>query len=359
MRTLLILLRKEFIQFRRNKLLPRLALVFPCMVLLIMPLVATMDVKHVAVTIVDHDGSLLSRRISAALDASPLFSVTSAATYADAMELVENDRSDVILTIPADFERNMTMGTPHMPDIAANGVNGIKGSIGSVYVMQAVSGILTSGSNSGTSTLYCFNPTLDYRRFMIPALMIMLLIMLCGFMPALNLTSEKEIGTIEQINVTSVSTTTFIFSKLIPYWILGLVVLTIGICIAAVVYDLTPDGSLGAIYLAAGLFIAVMSGIGIIIANFSSTMTRSMFLMLFIVLIFVLMSGLLTPIDSMPRWAQILTYAVPPRYFIEIMRSVYLKGTSIAALANDYLILALCGIIAAVFAALTNRKVTA
>lgn len=357
MDTLLILLRKEFLQFRRNTLMPRLALLFPCMVLLIIPLVATMDVKHVGVAVVDHDGSALTRRICSALDASDLFSLTSAPTYAHALSMVERGDADVVLTLPANFERDLNRGYPVPPDIAANGVNGIKGSIGSAYLMQAIGGMFREGPDGSPAVMYAFNPTLDYRHFMIPALMTMLLIMLCGFMPALNVASEKETGTIEQINVTPVNSFTFILSKLIPYWILGLVVLTLGMAIAAAVYGLWPVGSIVAIYLAAMLFILVMSGIGVLIANFSSTMTRSMFLMLFIVLIFVLMSGLLTPIESMPGWAQKMTLGVPPRYFIAIMRSVYLKGTAISALATDYVALAVSAVVSCLLAALTYSKV--
>lgn len=360
MNILPILLKKEFLQFKRNKLMPRLALLFPCAVILIIPLVATMDVKHVEVAIVDQDNSTLSHRICASLDASTFFSISSADTYDNAMIMLERGDADVVLTLPHDFERNLSTGQPIRPDIAANGVNGIKGSIGSAYVMQAVSEIITADhpltSTHEPNLRYQFNPTLDYRHFMIPALMTMLLIMLCGFMPALNMASEKETGTIEQINVTAVNPFTFILSKLIPYWIIGLVVLTLGMAIAAAVYGLLPAGTLTAIYLAAALFILVMSGIGVLIANFSSTMTRSMFLMLFIVLIFILMSGLLTPIDSMPEWAQWITWGVPPRYFINIMRSVYLKATTINALMFDYIALAICAIVCCALAAITYRK---
>ena len=353
-RTLSILLRKEFIQFRRNKLMPRLAFMFPVMVILIMPLVANMDVRHVGVTIIDHDGSTLSRRISATLDALDFFSVSTATTYSEAMERVEEGSTDVILTLP----HGLAAGQ-RTPDIAANGVNGIKGSLGSNYVMQAVISIIARYhgiQTEGPDVTFCFNPTLDYRFFMIPALMIMLLIMLCGFMPALNMAGEKESGTIEQINVTPVHSFVFVLSKLIPYWILGLVVLTLGMLIAAIVYGLRPAGDIAAIYLAAFMFSLVMSGIGVIIANFSSTMTRSMFLMFFIVMVCVLMSGLFTPIDSMPDWAQIITYAIPPRYFIDIMRSIYLKGTSISTLAANYIALAAYAAAFGLLAALTHRK---
>lgn len=168
--------------------------------------------------------------------------------------------------------------------------------------------------------------------------------------------SEKENGTAEQMNVTPVSAPVFVLSKLIPYWIIGLLDLTVAMAIAWVVYGLTPAGSLGAIFCAALLFVFVMSGIGIVIANASERMSQAMFVMLFVVLVFVLMSGLLTPISSMPLWAQRLAAFLPPRYFIEIMRCIYLKATPMGAMAWHYVALGIFAVCAVGFAALTYRK---
>ena len=184
----------------------------------------------------------------------------------------------------------------------------------------------------------------------------MLLIMICGFLPSLNLVGEKEKGTIEQINVTPVGRLSFTLAKLIPYWIIGFVVLSFVMLIAGLVYGLWPDGSLGAIYLAAVLFILTMSGIGVTIANKSETMQQAMFVMFFFVMIFVLMSGLITPIDSMPAPAQGVTRLLPPRYFVDIMRAVYLKGTTIGELLPNYCALALFAVVFNTLAALTYKK---
>ncbi|MDO4334455.1 MAG: ABC transporter permease [Bacteroidales bacterium] len=360
MRTLLILLRKEFILFRKNKFLPKIAFIFPCMVILVIPLVATMDVRHVGVAVVDFDQSTLSRDIVADMNASPFFSVSPFSSYESALTAVENGSVDVILELPRDFQANLESGNARPPHISANGVNGTKGSLGSGYVIESVagsiSGFLGMDVADKTTVTYFYNPTLEYRNYMIPALMIMLLIMICGFLPALNLVGEKESGTIEQMNVSPVSTPVFVLSKVVPYWIIGLVDISLAMLIALLVYGLAPAGSLFAIYLAAMLFVLVMSGIGIIIANFSDKMSQSMFLMLFVVLICVLMSGLLTPINSMPEWARYVTYALPPRYFIDIMRSVYLKATPMSALALQYLVLLGFAVVINALAALTYRK---
>jgi len=360
MRTLFILLRKEFILFRKNKFLPKIAFIFPSMVILIIPLVATMDVKHVGVTVVSQDNSTLTSNIIADLEASPFFSVQLEKSYDQALESVKRGKTDVILEIPLDFQKKLETGSNAMPHISANGVNGTKGALGSKYVAESVMRAIAEFRGVEipeiTSIAYLYNPTLEYKNYMIPALMIMLLIMICGFLPALNLVGEKETGTIEQMNVTPVKTYIFVLSKVIPYWIIGIIDISLAMLIALIIYDLSPVGSMFAIYLAALLFIFVMSGIGIIIANFSLKMSQSMFLMLFVVLLCVLMSGLLTPINSMPDWAQYATYALPPRYFIEIMRSVYLKATPITDLIIQYVILFSFAAVINILAALTYKK---
>lgn len=210
---------------------------------------------------------------------------------------MEKDRTEIILEIPRGYEKEQMNGRTPDVMIAANAVNGTKGALGSSYLQQ----ILSPGV-SRASVRYLFNPYLDYKVFMIPALMTMILVMLCGFLPALNIVGEKEKGTIEQMNVTPVSRFNFTLAKLLPYWMIGFLVLT--------------------------LCILVVSGLGLIISNYSGTMQQAMFVMWFCMLVFILMSGLFTPIGSMPLWAQCITYANPLRYFMEIMRMVYLKGSS-------------------------------
>ncbi len=360
MRTLLILLRKEFILFWNNRFLPKVAFIYPCMVILVIPLVTTMDVKHVGVVVVDSDNSRLSRSMMTDLASTSFFTVRTEVDYVAAINLVKRGECDVILEIPHDFQKSVDSGTPVAPHISANGVNGLKGSLGSRYVSQSVMRTVTAYKGMDLPELvtvqYLYNPTLEYRNNMIPALMIMLLVMLCGFLPALNLVGEKETGTIEQMNVTPVKTPVFVLSKVIPYWIIGLIDITLAMLIAVAVYGLAPAGSLAAIYLATILFVFVMSGLGIVIANMSDSMSQSMFLMFFVVVVFVLMSGLLTPISSMPDWAQAITYALPPRYYIDIMRSVYLKATPMSDLQFQYLALTAFATLTNTLAALTYRK---
>ncbi len=364
-RTLLVLLEKEFRQFMRNAFMPKMVIVFPLLVMLVIPWVATMDVRHVGVSIVDNDHSEASRRIVEKIRSSDYFSLKSVTeSYEAAYASLEASDADVILSIPEHFERSLTGSSPRRIGIDVNGTNALKGALGSQYMVQIVRQVLAELQQEqqpvAATDLFVvqnrYNPTLNYQHFMVPALMIILLVLICGFLPGINLVSEKEFGTIEQINVTPVSRFLFTLAKLIPYWVIGFVVLTLAMLLAWWVYGLVPAGSIGSVYLAAFFFILTMSGLGIIIANRSSTMQQTMFVMFFFIMIFVLMSGLLTPIESMPSWARAITYLLPPRYFVEVMRAVYLKGASIVELWPQYLALVgYAGLFNAV-AALTYKK---
>lgn len=365
MGVLRFLLEKEFRQISRNPFIPKMVVIFPMAVMLILPWVTTMDIRHVRVVVIDNDHSQASRRMTTKIAASDYFSLQGVpADYNTALRAVEADEADVILEIPDRFEQNLAEGALPKVSITANGVNALKAGIGSQYLgrvtMQTIAELRTeAGMNTPSDAITVqnrYNPTLNYRYFMIPGLMIMLLVLLCGFLPALNLVGEKETGTIEQINVTPVSRFTFTLAKLIPYWVIGIAVLTVAMLIAWPVYGLTPAGSVGAIYLAAALFILTMSGLGAIVANYSSTMQQTMFLMFFFVMIFMLMCGLFTPIESMPDWAQHITQFIPARYFVEAMRAVYLKGTSVAELWQAYAALGFFAVVLNLWAALSYRK---
>ncbi len=358
------MLKKEFLIIRRNPFIPRIILALPFVVTLIIPLVANLDVKNVNIAIVDCDMSDLSRRIVADMNASEYITVRDISTDHDrAMALVEKGDAEAIMTIPKDYS-HMAVGHIQSLDIEANGVNNVKGMLGANYAAQsAMSTVARWMGERGRhvdadeiSRIYRYNPTLNFKNYMIPALMVVLLILICGFLPTLNLVSEKEEGTIEALNVTPVGKFIFVLSKLIPYWLIGIIVTTIGMVTGMAVYGLVPEGNIIDIYIAAILFSLVMSGLGVSIANQSATMLQSIFVMFAFIMIFQLMGGLFTPITSMPTWAQHITYLVPPRYFIEIMRAVYLKGATMADLWAQYTMLGFMALFLCTIAALTYKK---
>ncbi len=364
------LLEKEFKQIVRNPILPKLIFILPVMMLLILPWAANQEVKNIHLSVVDNDHSIYTQRLTQKIASSGYFLLTDVSpTNTKAMESIESGQSDIILEFQPNFERNLVRDGNAEVMISANAVNGTKASLGSAYLMAIIRSFSTElqqESGQGNAKIVApvitinsynkFNTHLDYKVFMVPALMVMLLTLIAGFLPALNIVSEKEIGTIEQINVTPVSKATFILAKLIPYWLIGFIVLSIGIGIAAAIYGLIPAGSLLTIYLYTGIYILVVSGLGLLISNYSDTMQQAMFLMFFFIIVLILMSGLFTPVSSMPAWAQAITIFNPLKYFMEVMRAVYLKGSSMGDLIPQLLIL--CGFAAGLngWAVLSYRK---
>ena len=331
------LIEKEFKQMRRNPIIPRLILAFPCMMMILMPWAANLEIKYNNLAVVDLDYSALSRRLVEKVASTDYFNlVENAPDYGRALESVERGEADVILEIPRDFAKSLGTGCPVELQISANSINGTKGGLGSSYLSTVVNDFVNQ-ELGGTgmarlSVLNLYNPHLNYKVFMVPALLIMMLTLLCGFLPALNIVSEKEVGTIEQLNVTPLNKFVFILAKLVPYWIVGLVVLSIGLVLSAVLYGIVPSGSLWLIYFLSCIYIVTISGLGLIFSNYSATMQQAMFVMFFFLMVFILMSGLFTPVRSMPDWAQWIAAFNPLTYFIQVMRMIFLKGCGLTDL---------------------------
>jgi len=349
------LIEKEFKRLFRNSFIPKLILVLPVLMLLIMPWAANQEVKDLKISVVDNDRSGLSSKLINKIAASDNFILTELPVSNDeALRSVERTDVDIVLEIPSNFERNFVREGVADVMISANAVNGMKAGLGSSYLSMIIMdfseevnrengfvGKVVASNAPAIETKYLFNKSLDYKVFMLPALMVMLLTLMCGFLPALNIVEEKEGGTIEQMNVTPVSKTAFVLAKLIPYWIIGYVVLAIGLGISALIYGLYPAGSLLTIFLYSTVYVLVVSGFGLVVSNYSATLQQAMFMMFFFIMIFILMSGLFTPISSMPDWAQVITIFNPLRYFIDVMRAVYLKGSAMRDLLPQ--LGALCG----------------
>ena len=342
--TLKHLIRKEFLQIRRNSFLPKLIVMFPIVVMCLMPWVMQMDVKNVVVDVVDIDHTVESQRFVQQIAASNYFIFGGQKdTYAEAMKDIEKGSADIILEI-----------RDGQYLIAANAVNGTKGSMGSVYLSQIVSAPFSASSAISVLTLY--NKQQDYKLFMIPALFAIVMMLMTGFLPTLNIVGEKEAGTIEQINVTPVSKWSFILAKLIPYWLIALFVITVCLLLAWIVYGITPAGPLWLIYVLAMLLALFFSSFGLIVSNYSDTMQQAMFVMWFFVVCIMLLSGLFTPTRSMPQWAYMTTYINPMRYFIDAIRTIFIRGGGLHETAHQVLALAGIGALMGFWAVQSYKK---
>ena len=357
------LLQKEWIQIRRNAFVIRLVVVYPIFIMVIAPWITTMEVRNITVSIVDNDRSTLSRQLVGKVEHSTYFHFNGmASSYKEALESVERGQTDVVMVIPQHFERELTLGKSPQVFVAANATNGTKGGLGSVYLANIVTS--TSLNNRPlpsphqqtitASTLY--NRHESYKVNMIPALMAMVMIMVCGFLPALNIVGEKEAGTIEQINVTPVGKTQFILAKLIPYWVFGLVIYTLCLLLAWGIYGITPVGNVALLYLFMVLLAVIFSSIGLIVSNYSDTMQQAIFVMWFFVMNILLLSGLFTPMRSMPAAAYLTTYVNPMSYFIDAMRTVFVRGGNFGSIFHQVVALTVIDSLMGFWAVMSYKK---
>ena len=342
--TLKYLIQKEFLQIRRNAFLPRLIVMFPIVIMCVMPWVMQMEVKNIVVDVVDIDHTVESQRLVQQIAASNYFIFGGQkATYAEAIKDIEKGRADVILEI---------RDGKYL--IAANAVNGTKGAMGSAYLSQIVREPDSTFSAASVLTLY--NKQQNYKLFMIPALFAIVMMLMTGFLPTLNIVGEKEAGTIEQINVTPVSKWSFILAKLIPYWLIALFVITVCLLLAWLVYGIVPAGPVWLIYVLAMLLALFFSSFGLIVSNYSDTMQQAMFVMWFFVVSIMLLSGLFTPTRSMPQWAYLTTYINPMHYFIDAIRTVFIRGGGLHETAHQVLALAGIGTLMGCWAVQSYKK---
>ena len=376
MKTLKFLIEKEFKQMFRNPLIPRLIVLFPTMVLLVFPWTVSFEIKNIKIDVVDHSKSIYSKRLTDKIAASHYFILNDTPPdYRTAMMNMEYGETDMILEIPSSFDVDLVKNRASGVGMAVNSVNGTQGLLGSNYIMQIVNDFSSELRGELMHTLpaqsrasimrmprinivsqYKFNPALDYKSFMIPGFMVLLLTIICGILPALNIVMEKENGTINQINVTPVSRISFILAKLIPFWVVGLVVMIISVSVAYLMYGLWPAGSVVAVLFSAIVFIFSISGLGIIISNYSENMQQASFLVMFFILILILLGGMFTPVSSMPGWAQAIASINPFNYLTKTFRMLYLNGSTLADVSGNLLMLGLFSVMLNGWAVVSYKK---
>lgn len=343
MRTIFIILRKEFRQIFRHRVMLPLIFIMPVIQLLILSNAADYEVKNIYLYVIDRDQSSTSRRLVGHFQASDHFElVGSSFREAEGFAHLQDNTADLVLEIPADFERQLRRDDASSLHLSINAINGTKAGLANGYAMAIIQQFnndlrlewlkIPKLKNLGRISLthsYWYNPELEYKAFMVPGILVMLVTLVGMFLSGMNIVKEKEIGTIEQINVTPIHKYQFIVGKLLPFWIIALVELSIGLLLGKLIFHIPIVGSLGLIYLFAGLYLLVVLGIGLLISTFTDTQQQAMFIAWFLLVIFILMSGLFTPIESMPDWAQKLTLFNPIAYFVQVMRMVMLKGSGL------------------------------
>ena len=363
MRTILFLMRKEFLQVFRDKATVFQIFFIPVVQLLILSNAATFDIKRTALAVVDEDRSTVSAGLIQRLEGGGRFSVVRLQPTIAGVEAALLDREvSAVLHIPHGFEDDLVRERHAPLQLQFNAEEGAAAGIVQAAALAVLtdyarelgvslprgpagaSGAMTVGAPLDLRTQGWFNPSRNYKHYMVPALLVSLTTIIGLLLTAQNIAREKELGTLDQLNVTPITKGQFITAKLLPFWLLSLVIFSIGLIIGKVVFGIPTRGSVPLVFLSAAIYLVVALGIGLWISTFTSTQQQTMFVAFFIVLIYLLMSGLFTPVDSMPRWAQWVAEANPVKHFVFIMRAVLVKGAGVETILRPLAILAVGGV---------------
>jgi ABC-2 type transport system permease protein len=359
-RALRFLLRKEFRQIFRDRMMVAQMIVMPIVQLLILSNAATFTVRSSDMFVVDHDRTPAARGVVDRLVASGRFMV---AGYSYSMDVADEAmlarRASMIVRIPPGFERDLVRGDEATVQLVLNAEDGAAAGIAGGYAraildrygaeLAATDGRALraaalrpegmSAPSVQVSTRSWYNPELDYRDYVVPGILVVLVTAIGTVLTAVNITREKELGTLDQLNVTPVTRMQFIAGKLIPLWAIGLLELSLGLTVARLVFDVPMEGNLLLVFLTAAIYLIAALGIGLLVSTIAETQQQAMFVSFFVLMIYLLMSGLFTPVRSMPEWAQWLAQLNPVMHCVAIMRAILLKGAGFAEIARPLLVL--------------------
>jgi ABC-2 type transport system permease protein len=355
MRVLRALLRKEFLQIGRDRLMIRQIFLMPIVQLLILSSAATFEVKRASMYVVDRDHTTTSAGLADRLRASGRFQLVAASPSMElANEAMLDRRVGLIVSIPADFERSIVTRRSGDVQLIFNAEDGAAAGVMHSYAAQIIGAYAREAGAELVPTVRpatmidvrsrgWYNPELNYRDYMVPGILVQLVTVIGTLLTAMNIVREKEIGTLDQLSVTPLGRGTFIAAKLVPLWIIALVELSLGLIVARFVFGVPMVGSLGLVFFAASIYLVAALGIGLWVSTLVDTQQQAMFITFFMIMIYLLMSGLFTPVRSMPEWAQWMAQANPVKHVIGVMRAVMLKGATLADVAVPLAVLGAFG----------------
>jgi len=350
MKTLITLLRKEFRQIFRNRFMLPIIFVVPVVQMILLVYAASLDMKNIEMVVVDNDRSQASRRMISHFEGSPFFVLKGTLLQADeAEEMIIRDQADVILNIHDGFEKELFVERSTACQLIINAINATEAGLINAYSSRIISDYNNAirsewfGMNSDgmlmeldISEAYWYNPRLDYKIYMFSGILVIIVTLIGMLLTALNLVREKELGTAEQMNVTPVRKYQFIVGKLLPFWVIAMFELSFGLVVGRILFQLPVEGSLFLLFGFASVYVIVVLSIGLFLSTFSSTQQQLMFVAFFFMITFILMSGVFTPQESMPLWAQKVNILNPVAYFMRVIRMVLLKGSGFADISRDF-----------------------
>lgn len=372
MKRIPFILRKEFIQIFRNKTMLPIIFVLPIAQLLILVNAADFEIKNIRMDVIDKDQSTNSRLLVSKFIHSNYF-VTRPVLDDFKINFMELDlgNTDIILRIEKGFSGDLIEGKRTKVMLDIDGIDGQKAGVSYNYASKIIEHFYLQHLKENKSSVvanrslplmismrYWYNPELEYKNLMVPGLLAVLVSMAGMFLSSMNIVREKEIGTIEQLNVTPITKFEFIVGKLFPFWIICLFELVIGLLVGWLIFSIPIVGSLPLLFSFAAIYFFVMLGLGLLVSTFTHTQQQAMFISWFLLVIFILMGGLFTAIENMPAWAQKITWFNPAAYFIEVLRMVLLKGSSFMDISRHFTIISIMALVVNGIAILKYQKRT-
>lgn len=404
MRTILILVKKEFLQVFRNPLLLSILVVAPLVEFLIFPFCADYEIKVLDIAFIDNDHSQISKDIINSFNASDIFvSHGLLQSKKEADRMMKHDKIDLLVEIPVHFENDLYRGNNTQIAITANAINSVKAGIGTGYVQEIIGGymqdfalehgsasmqlsaqmnaqqemskrsqkqkrstLILSPSNTSSlnsqpanisiSNIYWYNEQMNYQNLIVPGILVILVTLIGCYVTALNLVREKEIGTIEQVNVTPIKRWQFLFGKMIPFWLLGITEFCAGLLIMKFVFGISVQGSIPLLLGITAIYLLVMLGLGFFISSVSENQLQAMFIVLFLFIVFVLLSGVFTPTEGMPEWAHTINYLNPMSFYIQVIKKIILKGSTFLSVQTETIVLSVMAVLINTLAIMSYKE---
>ncbi len=331
----------------------------PLIQMLILVFAATFDMKRIDMVVVDQDLSGTSRELIAKFDAIPFYNVKQSVRSAvHGEDMLLSADADVVLVLPANMEKKLIREDKAQVQLLIDAIDGNSAQLIFSYSSQIIMDFnkkliaewkgIPKFSPPGEVQIaenYWYNSELDYKWYMAPGILAILVTAIGMFMSGMNLVREKEIGTIEQLNVTPIKKYHFIIGKLLPFWVIAIFDLFFGLLIAFLLFNLPIVGSFWVLLIFTSIYMIGVLGLGLFISTITDTQQQVMFVSFFFVMIFILMGGIFTPVESMPHWAQNIDRINPIYYFMRVMRMIVLKGSGFYDLLNEFFSLLVLGIL--------------
>jgi len=353
---LLVLIRKELIELRRDPRLFGLVVGAPILQLVILGYAATTDIKNVPIVVADADRSTASRDLIARFDASPNFSVVAVVASTDEIDgFIERRDAWMALAIPAQFGARLHAGQPQTLQVVADGSDSNSATVALGYtsrlladyaqhLVAAIPGAPPLRPALDPRVRVWFNPRLESRDFMIPGVLALLLLILTSNLASMAIVREREFGTLEQLNVTPLRRWELIAGKLLPFAAVALVEAVLVIGVTELWFQVPLRGSLALLLLLTLLYMVCTLALGLFVSTISATEQQAMMTTVFFFLMpMVYLSGFIFPIENMPRVIRALTYVIPLRYYLVILRGIFLKGIGLSVLWPQVAALAIWG----------------